>query len=709
MRRIDLAKDPVCGMYVDEKTDTLKAVVRGTTYYFCSEACLKEFTAPEIELKKLKISFIIGLALTIPIALFSFIDLLPMDIRNYILFALATPLQFGVGWRFYKGSYDAFRNRSANMDVLIALGTTTAWLYSTMITFFPWIFPVSGMYFDTAAIIITLILLGKLLEHVSKGRASEAVRRLMDLQPAMAHIIKDGEEVEVPVEEVTEGDVVTVRPGERIPVDGIILDGSSAADESMVTGESVPREKNTGDEVIGATINKTGFLKVRATKVGQDTVLSQIVRLVEEAQIGKTPIQRLADKIAAYFVPAVVIIATASATLWYFVGNIGLSYSILAFVSVLIIACPCTLGIATPAALLVGTGKGAENGILLKSGEYLEIAHKIKTIVFDKTGTLTKGQPSVTDVIPLKGYSRDDVLSLAASVEEGSEHPLAEAITSAAQAEEAKIFVPKEFQAIAGKGVMAQINMDKVILGNRKMMMDYSVDITMFNDDIKTLEEDGKTVMIVAKDSEAMGIIAVADTLKQYAVEAIKALKQMSIQVIMLTGDNERTAKAIARRLEIDRVIADVLPNQKEKVIEQLQSEGVKVGMVGDGINDAPALAKADVGIAIGSGTDVAKETGGIVLIKDDLRDVVTAIELSRKTMAKIRQNLFWAFVYNIGLIPVAAGALVPIFGPSVYNVLPVLASGAMASSSVTVVTNSLLLVRFRPTLRGKIEYGEAS
>ncbi|OGD46432.1 copper-translocating P-type ATPase [Candidatus Bathyarchaeota archaeon RBG_16_48_13] len=694
-----MAKDPVCGMYVDEKTAQLKAVVRGTTYYFCSEACLKEFTAPEIEFRKLKIQFAVGLALTIPTALFTFVNILPIDVRNYVLLTLATPIQFGVGWRFYRGTYDSIRNRMANMDVLIALGTTTAWLYSMIITFFPSVFPTREAYFETGAIIITLILLGKLLEHTAKGRASEAVRKLMDLQPTMAHVIREGQEVEVPVEQVDVDEVVIIRPGERVPMDGVVIGGGSSVDESMVTGESIPVEKNPGSEVIGATINKTGMLRVRATKVGQDTILSQIVKLVEEAQIGKAPIQRLADRIASVFVPVIVAIATASALLWYFVGNIGLNFSVLAFISVVVIACPCALGIATPAALLVGTGKGAQNGVLIKSGEYLETAHRVKTIVFDKTGTLTKGQPSVTDIVALDDYTEEEVLSMAATLEKGSEHPLAEAINGAAQAKGIQAPEPKEFQAVPGKGVTAQLGKDRLFFGNRKMMADYSVDTSPLEEHLKALEEDGKTVMVLAKGSHLVGLVAVADTIKEHALDAVARLRQMGIRVVMLTGDNERTANAIGRRLGIDRVIAEVLPGQKERTIEKLQSGGEKVAMVGDGINDAPALARADVGIAIGSGTDVAKETGGIVLIKEDLRDVVTAIELSKKTVAKIRQNLFWAFIYNIGLIPIAAGALVPIFGPSVYNVLPMLAAGAMAFSSVTVVTNSLLLGRFKPSM----------
>lgn len=691
-----MAKDPVCGMYVDEKTAEYKASVRGTTYYFCSQTCMKQFLAPEVELKQLKIYLIIGVALTIPIIALTYVSLLPMTVNNYLLLALDTPIQFIFGWRFYRGTYDAIRNRMGNMDSLIALGTSAAWVYSTAVTFSPSSFAFSGVYFDTSAAIVTLILTGRLLEHVSKGRASEAVRKLIDLQPKLAHVIKSGKEVEIPVENIEVNDIFIVRPGERVAVDGVVVEGHSSLDQAMITGESIPVEKNPGDEVIGATINKTGMLKVKATKVGQDTTLAQIIKLVEEAQIGRAPIQKLADRVSAYFVPAVLMIALTSALAWYFIGNIGLQFSLLAFVSVTVIACPCALGLATPAALLVGTSKGAQNGILIKGGDHLEIAHKVTAVVFDKTGTLTVGKPSVTDVIPYGKNDADTVLRLAASVEKGSEHPLAEAIEKEASARSLKIFDPSEFEAIAGKGVKATVQGREILLGNRKLMTELSVDISNVDERTRELEEDGKTVMFLVVDSSLAGVIGAADTLKEHANEAVEELKKMNIEVIMLTGDNERTAKAIAKRLGVERIFAEVLPEQKEAMIEKLQGEGKTVAMVGDGINDAPALAKADVGIAIGSGTDVAKETGGIVLVKEDLRDVVTAIKLSKSTVRKIKQNLFWAFAYNAALIPIAAGALVPFFGAQVYEVLPFLAAGAMAFSSVTVVSNSLLLERFK-------------
>jgi Cu+-exporting ATPase len=691
-----VAKDPICGMYVDEKTAEYKVTIRGTTYYFCSQTCMKEFMAPEVEVKRLKTSVILGAVLVVPIIILTYVSLLPTTVNNYILLALDTPIQFIFGWRFYRGTYDAIRNRMGNMDSLIALGTNAAWIYSTAVTFFPSFFASTGVYYDTAAVIITLILAGRFLEHMSKGRASEAVRQLMDLQPRLAHVVRDEQEIEIPVEQIVVGDIFVVRSGEKVPVDGVLVEGHSSVDQSMITGESIPVEKNPGDEVIGATINKTGMLKARAAKIGQDTTLAQIVKLVEEAQIGRAPIQKLADRVAAYFVPAVIIIALGSALAWYFIGNIGLQFSLLAFVSVTVIACPCALGIATPAALLVGTSKGAQNGILIKGGDHLEIAHKVTTIIFDKTGTLTIGRPSFTDIVPYGKYDGDAVIMLAASVEKGSEHPLAEAIENEAASRSLKLLDLSEFEEIPGKGVKARIRNRDVLLGNRKLMSEMAVDFTKIEDTIKKLEEDGKTVMFLAVDGVLAGVIGAADTLKEYAADAVAELKKMNIEIIMLTGDNALTAKAIAKRLGVERIFAEVLPQQKEAVIENLQNEGKVVAMVGDGINDAPALAKADIGIAIGSGTDVAKETGGIVLVKEDLRDVVTAIKLSRSTVRKIKQNLFWAFAYNSVLIPIAAGALVPLFGAQVYDVLPFLAAGAMAFSSVTVVGNSLLLERFK-------------
>ena len=690
----------MCGMYVEEGEHTLKTTRYGTNYYFCSETCLVEFQAPEKAIARLKRLVAIGASLTVPIAALTYLPILSdRAANNLIMFFLSLPVQFVVGFRFYRGSYDALRSRIGNMDLLIGLGTSAAWIYSIIVTFVHGFFPGSATYFETSAIIVTLIQTGNLLEYITKGKASEAVHRLLNLQPSMAHVIRDGVETNIPIENVVVGDVLIVRPGERIPVDGKVIDGSSVVDESMITGESLPNDKRVGDEVIGATISKTGLLKIQATKVGQDTVLSQIAKLVEEAQVGKAPLQRLADRVSAYFVPAVILIAIASFMFWYFVASIGLAFSLLAFVSVVIIACPCALGIATPAALLVGTGKGAENGILIKGGDQLELAHKANTVIFDKTGTLTKGKPAVTDIVPIGPLSDRQILGYAESVEKGSEHPLAQAVVEAAQKMNVSLSDPLDFEALAGLGVRATVQGREVLLGNIDLMDKFSIPVDGYAEKLTTLQLQGKTATILAVDRDPVAIIGLADTVKETAAIAVKALKSMGLDVVMLTGDNERTAKAIAQAVGIDTVISGVRPDQKEARVRSFQAEGRKVVMVGDGINDAPALAAADVGIAIGSGTDVAKETGGIILIKDDLTDVPKALLLSRATVRKIKQNLLWAFVYNVALIPIAAGILVPFLGPGIYQVLPLLAGGAMAISSVTVVSNSLLLRRFNPKI----------
>jgi P-type Cu+ transporter len=709
-----MAKDPVCGMFVEEKPESIRYNKDGREYYFCSKQCLNEFTEPEKELRKLKIYVAISITLTIPIMIFSLPHMLPaqfgaffpmnfMHYSNYVMLALATPLQFWIGWRFYRGLWDGIKARASNMDTLIAIGTTAAYLYSATVTIIPGYFPFESVYFETAAIIITLILIGRLLETRTKEKASSAVRKLLDLQPKMAKVIR-GEpaaEVEIPIEQVQEGDIMIVRPGERIPTDGIIIEGSSSIDESTITGESIPVDKTKGDEVIGATINKSGFVRVRATKVGQDTVLSQIITLVEEARTGKAQMQRLVDQVAKYFVPAVLGIAIGVGLGWYFIGGIGVTFSLLAFVSVIIIACPCALGIATPAALMMGTGKGAENGILFKGGEYLEIANKVKIVVFDKTGTLTRGKPSATNIIDLSGLGEAEILRLAAIAESGSEHPLGQAVISIAKEKGIIVSNPDSFEAISGHGLRASYADHTILIGNRKLMRDNKIPVSEDVDqNLTELENQGKTATLVAIDNKLAGIIAIADTIKENAKQATDSLKSMGIEVVMLTGDNERTAKAIASKLGIDRIIAQVLPQEKEQVISKLKSEMGKksaIAMVGDGINDAPALARADLGIAIGSGTDVAKETGGIILIKDDIRDVVTALDLGRKTVSKIKQNLFWAFAYNTGLIPIAGGILVPFLGVGIFGWLPMLAGLAMAMSSVTVVGNSILLGRYKP------------
>jgi Cu+-exporting ATPase len=709
-----MAKDPVCGMFVEEKPESIRYNKDGREYYFCSKQCLDEFTQPEKELKKLKRYVAISIALTIPIVILSlphmfpvqFGALFPMDVMhysNYVMLALATPLQFWIGWRFYRGLWDGIKARASNMDTLIAIGTTAAYLYSATVTIIPGYFPFESVYFETAAIIITLILTGRLLETRTKEKASDAVRKLLDLQPKMAKVIrgKQAEEIEIPIEQVQEGDVIVVRPGERIATDGIVIEGSSSIDESAITGESIPVDKKNGDEVIGATINKSGLLKVKATKIGQDTVLSQIITLVEEARTGKAQMQRLVDQVAKYFVPAVLGIAIGVGLGWYFVGDIGITFSLLAFVSVIIIACPCALGIATPAALMMGAGKGAENGILFKGGEYLEIAKKVKTVVFDKTGTLTKGKPSVTDIVDLSRLGESELMRIVAIAESGSEHPLGQAVVNSAKEKGIIVANPESFEAVSGHGLRARYADHTVLIGNRKLMEDSDISVIETVDStLNQFETQGKTAILAAIDNKLAGIIALADTIKDDAKDAIDSLKSMGIEVIMLTGDNERTAKAVASKLGIDRVIAQVLPQEKERVISRLKSEGEKKGavaMVGDGINDAPALAQADLGIAIGSGTDVAKETGGIILIKDDIRDVVTALDLGRRTVSKIKQNLFWAFAYNTGLIPIAGGILVPFLGIGIFGWLPMLAGLAMAMSSVTVVGNSILLGRYKP------------
>jgi Cu+-exporting ATPase len=659
-----------------------------------------ESRARNRHIRRLKYLLTTSIALTIPTILLMWFPILPMPENNFLQFLLATPVQFVVGWTFYVGTYKGLRNKTANMDTLVAMGTSTAWVYSTIVTFAPNIFPSAGVFFDTAVMIMTFILLGKLLDAIAKGRTSEAIRKLMGLQAKTARIIRNGEEQEIPVEDVQVGEIVVVRPGEKIPVDGTVTEGYSGVDEKVITGESIPVEKKTGDQVVGATMNKTGVLKFKATKVGKDTVLAQIINMVEDALTSKAPVQRLADVASGYFVPAIIITATLSFLGWFFLAGADFIFSLTVFIAVLIVACPCALGLATPTAIMVGVGKGAENGILIKSGEALETAHKLKAVVFDKTGTLTKGEPEVTEIIltsnPNKTLNKAKLLQLAATAEKNSEHPLGEAIVKKAAAQGIKVEDPEFFNAIPGHGVEVKHNGATVLLGNRKLMETNSINIGNLEAKMKALEEDGKTAMLMAVNGKPAGLIAVADTLKEHSADAVKTLQQMGLEVIMITGDNERTAKAIARQAGVDRVLAEVLPGEKAAEVKKLQAEGKVVAMVGDGINDAPALAQADIGIAVGSGTDVALETGDIVLIKNDLRDVVVGIQLSRATMRKIRQNLFWAFFYNVALIPLAAGVFYPIL-----HVLfdPVYAAAAMASSSVTVVTNASLLKRFRPKL----------
>jgi len=666
----------------------------------------------EKETRRQRTLLVLSLALAVPtmivMLIMDFTDLwhhFLMEWGNLIMFALATPVQFIAGYQFYIGAYKALRNRTANMDTLIAVGTSAAYFYSVAVIFAPGLVAMDHVYFDSSAMIVALILFGKYLEAKAKGSTSEAIKRLMGLQAKTARVVRDGLEVEMSVDDLDVGDVMVVRPGEKIPTDGVVVDGRSSVDESIITGESLPVSKEEGSEVIGATINGSGLLRVRATKVGKDTALAQIVKLVEDAQVAKAPIQRLADRVAAVFVPTVITIALVAFLLWYFVGvpafasgEPAFTFSLTIFITVLVIACPCALGLATPTAIMVGTGKGAENGILIKGGDSLEIAGTVDTVVFDKTGTLTEGRPEVVEVLSFDA-SCPNMFSLLASAEVGSEHPLGEAIVRKAKADGLELSEIEGFEGLAGKGVKANVKGRSVVAGNRGLLTEMKVPLGERERDVVSLEEQGMTAVLVIIDGKLCGAVGIADVLKPTSAEAVAELKRMGIEVVMITGDNRRTAQAIARKLGIDKVLAEVLPGDKAKEVSRLQSEGRKVAMVGDGINDAPALAQADVGMAIGSGTDVAVEAGDIVLIKDDPRDAVAAIQLSRQTMRKIRQNLFWAFGYNTAGIPVAAGVLYPFLG---ILLSPIIAAGAMAFSSVSVVSNAALLKRYTPEIKRK-------
>ena len=672
--------------------DEIKKAINNAGYRVLEETSLdRERAVREEELMKLKNLFIIGLIFSIPIVILSFPEIFGIDfsLRNLTLLILTSPVQFYVGARFYRSAWGALKARSANMDSLIVVGTSAAYFYSVFTTFTS---ANGATYFDTASVIITFIILGKFLEAKAKGKTSEAIKKLMGLQAKVATVIRDKKEIKIPIEEVRVNDVVIIKPGEKIPVDGIVTEGGSSVDESMITGESIPVEKKPSSIVIGGTINKNGLLKFKATKVGKDTTLAQIIKMVEEAQGSKAPIQRLADKVSSLFVPAVIIISLLTFFVWYFIGpEPAFTFALSNFVAVLIIACPCALGLATPTAIIAGTGKGAEHGILIRGGEALETAHKITTVVFDKTGTLTKGKPEVTDVIDLG--KEKNTLKYAAIAEKGSEHPLGDAIINEAKKREINIPEGSNFKAISGKGVQVRYLSKNILLGNRKLMEENKIEIKDVEDKIKELEEQGKTVMILSVDKKLTGLIGVADTLKENSRSAVYRLQRMGKEVVMITGDNKRTAYAIAKQVGIKYVLAEVLPGDKASEVKRLQRQRRVVAMVGDGINDAPALAQADVGIALGSGTDVAKETGDIVLIKSDLMDVVTAIDLSSYTIKKIKQNLFWAFFYNSAGIPIAAGVLYPIFG---FLLNPMIAAAAMALSSVSVVSNSLLMKRYK-------------
>jgi len=673
--------------------------------------------------RSLRIRFVVSAVLSALVMALSLgdhvpgLELLPSRTAGVLMFLLTTPALFWCGWRFLSGFWTALRHGTADMNSLIAVGTSAAYLYSAVATFFPGVFEQvthhvqthaapSGVwsalssatlmhyYYDTTAMIIALILLGRLLEARARGRASEAIRRLMGLRPKTARIRRDGAEMDLPVQDVRVGDEVVVRPGERLPVDGILVEGASAVNESMLTGEGLPVEKGPGDEVTGGTVNLTGSFVYRATRVGADTALSQIVRLVREAQGSRAPVQRQADRIAAVFVPVVFGIAVVTFLVWYLARpDLGPSFALVNFISVLIIACPCALGLATPAAVMVGTGRGAELGILIKSGEALEVAGRVSAVVLDKTGTITQGRPEVTDVLPVPGLKAGDLLRVAAVAEQRSEHPLGQAIVQKAGAQEIALAEPQTFQSLSGHGVEATVEGRRVLVGNRRLMEERGVEVGPLTQQTEALWAQGRTAVFIALDGQIAGLIGIADAVKPEAKDAVSRLREMGLEVAMLTGDNPRAAGAVAGEVGIQKVLAEVLPQDKAAQVRALQAEGRVVAMVGDGINDAPALASADVGVAIGTGTDIAAESADIALMSGDLRGVAGAMALSRRMMRTIRQNLFWAFAYNIVGIPVAAGVLYPFTGLLLH---PILASTAMAFSSVSVVTNSLRLRRFR-------------
>lgn len=641
----------------------------------------------EKEVRKLKGLFIISAILSFPLLMAMVFHVIgsPIEILHnpWVQLILASPVQFIVGYRFYKGAYHALKGGGANMDVLVSVGTSAAYIYSVYNGFFAG--NVMDLYFEASAVVITLIMLGKYLEAVAKGKTSESIKKLIGLRPKTARVMRNDEEIDIPVEDVIIGDIVVVRPGERIPVDGEVTEGRSAVDESMLTGESIPVEKNPGDTVVGATMNKTGSFKLRAVKVGKDTVLSQIIRMVEEAQGSKAPIQRLADKIAGVFVPVVMVIAFITVLTWWLIGK-NINAGIINAVAVLVIACPCALGLATPTSVMVGTGRGAESGVLIKGGEFLQRAHEIDTLILDKTGTITKGEPELTDIISVGDLTEEEVLKYAATTERGSEHPLGEAILKGARERSLELDETSDFEAVPGYGVVAKIKGKKILLGNRRLMKSEGIDLSKVEKDLSRLESEGKTAMLMAMEGSLAGILAVADTLKENSRRAVQELKSMGIDIYMITGDNKTTAEAIARQVGIEKVLAEVLPEHKAEEVTKLMKAGKVTGMVGDGINDAPALAVADVGFAIGTGTDVAMETADITLMGGDLMGIALAIRLSRATMRNIKQNLFWAFGYNSIGIPFAALGFLS----------PVIAGGAMAFSSVSVVSNALRLKRVK-------------
>ena len=718
---VNLATEKVTVRYLASEAglrDFARAVERAGYGVVWSEEDVATEDAHQREYEKLRGNFLVAAALTALILIgslphmFGFMLSVPMAWLNAGLLVLATPVQFWAGWRFYEGAWGALKHGQANMNTLVAVGTSAAFLYSAVATLAPQLFAGrADVYFDTSALIITLILLGRLLEARAKGRTSEAIKKLAGLQAKTACVVRGDGEVDIPIEDVSVGDVVVVRPGEKVPVDGRVVFGESAVDESMITGESVPATKRPGDEVIGATVNASGSFHFRATKVGKDTALSQIISMVEEAQGSKAPIQRLADRISGVFVPVVMVLATLTLFVWWILGpEPAFTHALLNFVAVLIIACPCAMGLATPTSIMVGTGKGAESGILIKGGEALEGSYKLDTIVLDKTGTLTKGKPELTDVVASDGLSEDELLRLVASAERGSEHPLGAAVVEGARRRGIALAEAENFSAVAGGGIRAQVDGHSVLVGNSRFLSEAGVpgDGSGLAGPGEELATDGRTPMFVVVDGRPTGLVAVADTVKEESREAVERIHALGLEVVMMTGDNRWTAEAIARELGVDRVLAEVLPGDKADEVKRLQAEGKRVGMVGDGINDAPALAQSDVGIAIGTGADVAMEAADLTLISGDVRGAVRAIKLSKATVRNIKQNLFWAFAYNVLLIPVAAGVLYPFFaGGTVPDLLrpflgeygflnPVLDAAAMALSSVTVLGNALRLRRVK-------------
>ena len=701
----NMAKDPICGMVLPKAT-ALTAERAGRHYYFCSQGCRQTFLAPEQQLSQMRrrIAVALGgvlalavlragavLALAAGVSLLSWapVPQLPRLTWGVWLFLLATPVQLIGGWSFYRGTWVALRRCTLNMDVLIALGTSVAYIYSVVVVFSPQILPIGvderNVYFEVSVVVIAFVLVGRYMEEIIKQRSSAAVRRLLDLRPSTAIVIRGGEELVLPVEMVRRGDVVVVRPGDKVPADGVVLDGQSSVDEALITGESLPVSKRVGSQLIGGTINGHGLLRFEATRVGAETALAQIIHIVEQAQASSAPVQRLADRVTAWFVPVVVVVAMVTLVLWSLAG--GFSDGLLAFIAVLVISCPCALGIATPAALMVGVGKGAELGILIRSGDVLERAEQLTTVVFDKTGTLTRGKPTLTNVVPVGGQTSEWVLQLAASLEYGSEHPLAMALREAAEGQGLALLPIEDFRAVAGEGVMADVRGQPFWLGNRQLAGRF---VPHLVEEVQSSwlqwKAAGISAVLLGQGHAVLGLLGVSDTVRPEAKQVVEALQQRHIQVVMLSGDHHITAQAIAQQLGIAEVIAEVHPGEKATAIRSLQQAGQVVAMVGDGVNDAPALATADLGIAIGSGSDVAKEAGDLLLLGNDLRSILTALGLSRATMRKIRQNLFWAFIYNILAVPIAATGWLN----------PMIAGAAMALSSLSVILNSALLNRYR-------------